>query len=279
MYPVLVQGGPIGIGTHDFFTLLGLAVGVGLYYRSLRRDHMLDPRIVTISVAAIIGGALGARLVTSWEVIDEVQAAGLPLTYVITHGPKSIIGGLAGAYLAVVLAKRALGFTESTGDHYVIAVPLALAIGRVGCFLSELPLGTPTDLPWGMTVSAEAAAAFSRCPGCDGPMHPSMLYEIGFQLAAFAILWRLSPILPVRGDTLKAYLLAYGVFRFNVEWVRGNEVQFAGMTGPQLVLIPLIALLMIHFARQILSGVYRLPVPAPAAAPARAFEFRKGSDR
>jgi prolipoprotein diacylglyceryltransferase len=267
MRPELFQLGPLSVGTHDFFTFLGLAVGMALYYRSLRRDHALDPRIIAISLAAIAGGAVGARLITSWEVIDEVQAAGLPITFVLTHGPRSIIGGLAGAYLAVVLSKRALGYTMSTGDHYVIAVPLALAIGRVGCFLSELPLGTPTDLPWGLTVSPEAAAAFPRCPGCDGPMHPSMLYEIGFQLAAFAVLSRWSPILPVRGDTLKAYLLAYGLFRFNVEWVRGNEVQLAGLTGPQIVLIPLIALLVLHFVRQFAGGAYRLPEPTPASRP------------
>jgi prolipoprotein diacylglyceryltransferase len=266
MYPELATFGPVTIGTHDFFTLLGLVVGVALYYRALRRDQVLDPRIITISLAAIVGGALGARLITSWEVIGEVQAAGLPFTYVVTHGPKSIIGGLAGAYLAIVLTKRSLGYRLSTGDYYVVAIPLALAIGRVGCFLSELPLGTPTDLPWGLTVSPEAAAAFPRCPGCEGPMHPSMLYEIGFQLVAFGVLWRWAPLLPVRGDTLKAYLLAYGLFRFNVEWVRGNEVQFAGLTGPQLVLIPLIAILALHFVSQIRTGAYHMPAPAPVPA-------------
>jgi phosphatidylglycerol:prolipoprotein diacylglycerol transferase len=263
MLPVLARIGPITIGTHDFFTVLGLLVGLAFYYRVLRREGVLGTQIVLISAAAIVGGAIGARLITGWEAIDDVQAAGLPLTYVLTHGPKSIIGGLAGGYLAIVLSKRALGYTLSTGDYYAAAIPLAGAIGRVGCFLSELPLGTPTDLPWGMAVSPLAAAAFARCPGCNVPMHPSMLYEIGFQLAAFLLIWRRGPLLPVRGDTLKAYLLAYGLFRFGVEFIRGNEVQAFGLTGPQLVLIPLVALLIFHFARRLGSGAYRLPAPAP----------------
>ncbi|HEX7196631.1 MAG TPA: prolipoprotein diacylglyceryl transferase family protein [Candidatus Limnocylindria bacterium] len=266
MAPILVQIGPVTLYTHDFFTIAGILAGLALYYRALRRDRVLDGRIVLISVAAIAGGAIGARLLTSWEVLDEVQAANLPLTYVITHGPRSIIGGLAGGYLAIVLSKRALGYTLSTGDYYAAAIPLALAIGRVGCFLSELPLGTPTDLPWGMTVSPEAAAAFPRCPGCDGPMHPSMLYEIGFQGLAFGLIAARGPLLPVRGDTLKAYLLAYGLFRFGVEFVRGNEVQAWGLTGPQIVLIPLVVLLVVHFARRVRAGAYRLPVPEPAVA-------------
>jgi phosphatidylglycerol---prolipoprotein diacylglyceryl transferase len=266
MLPVLARIGPITIGTHDFFTVLGLLVGLALYYWALRRERMLSSQIMLISVAAILGGAIGARLITGWEAIGNVQAAGLPLTYILTHGPKSIIGGLAGGYVGITLSKRALGYTLSTGDHYAAAIPLAGAIGRVGCFLSELPLGTPTDLPWGMTVSPAAAAAFARCPGCDVAMHPSMLYEIAFELGAFLLIWRRGPLLPVRGDTLKAYLLAYGLFRFGVEFVRGNEVQAFGLTGPQLVLIPLIALLILHFARQIGSDAYRLPSPAAVRA-------------
>jgi phosphatidylglycerol:prolipoprotein diacylglycerol transferase len=266
MLPVLARIGPFTIGTHDFLTIVGLLVGLALYYWALRRERMLSSQIVLISVAAIVGGSIGARLITGWEAIDDVQAAGLPLTYVLTHGPKSIIGGLAGGYLAIVLAKRALGYRHSTGDYYAAAIPLALAIGRVGCFLSELPLGTPTDLPWGMTVSPAAAAAFARCPGCDVAMHPSMLYEIGFQLVAFLIIWRRGPLLPVRGDTLKAYLLAYGLFRFGIEFIRGNEVQWLGLSGPQLVLIPLVALLIFHFARRIGSRAYRMPRPLPAPA-------------
>ena len=266
MAPVLAQVGPLTLYTHDVLSVAGILAGLALYYRALRRDRVLDARIVLISVAAIAGGALGARLLTSWEIIDEVRAADMPWTYVVTHGPRSIIGGLAGGYLAIVLTKRALGYTLSTGDYYAAAIPLALAIGRVGCFLSELPLGTPTDLPWGMTVSPEAAAAFPRCPGCSGPMHPSMLYEIGFHAAAFALIFTRGPLLPIRGDTLKAYLLAYGLFRFGVEFVRGNEVQAWGLTGPQIVLIPLVSLLVIHFVRRLRSGAYRLPIPEPAIA-------------
>ena len=266
MFPVLAQLGPITIGTHDFFTILGLLAGFAIYYRALRRDGLLGGPIALISIAAVVGGVLGARLITSWEVLDDVQTAGLPITYVLTHGPKSILGGLAGGYLAIVLSKRALGYTLSTGDYYAAAIPLALAIGRVGCFMTELPLGTPTTLPWGMSVSPEVAAAFPRCPGCGGPMHPSMLYEIGFHAGAFALITTRGPLLPVRGDTLKAYLLAYGLFRFGIEFIRGNEVQWLGLTGPQLVLVPLIAVLVIHFARQLRSGVYNMPTPRPAIA-------------
>ena len=172
---------------------------------------------------------------------------------------------LVGPVSATIPQAMSAPMTRTTAK-ITSSTALALAIGRVGCFLSELPLGTPTDLPWGMTISPEAAASFPRCPGCGGPMHPSMLYEIGFHLAAFGLIVSRGPLLPIRGDTLKAYLLAYGIFRFGVEFVRGNEVQAWGLTGPQLVLIPLIGLLVVHFVRRLRSGAYRLPMPEPAIA-------------
>jgi prolipoprotein diacylglyceryltransferase len=93
-----------------------------------------------------------------------------------------------------------------------------------------------------------------------------MLYEIGFHAVAFGLIVTRGPLLPIRGDTLKAYLLAYGIFRFGVEFVRGNEVQAIGLTGPQIVLIPLIGLLVIHFVRRLHAGAYRLPTPERATA-------------
>ena len=95
-------------------------------------------------------------------------------------------------------------------------------------------------------------------------MHPSMLYEIGFNVIAVAAIMRLRNRVVVSGDLVKLYLLAAGTFRFFVEFVRGNPVEAFGLSGPQLVLIPLVGLLIVHFARQLRAGVYRMPVPPPA---------------
>lgn len=264
MHPVLIQLGPLRVMTHDAFTIIALAVGFAIYYRELRTRGWLDGPIVWISLGAVVGGAIGARVITSWEHLEVYAALGdRPFTELIERSGKSILGALAGGYLAIVLLKRAFGYTRSTGDAYLLAIPVATAIGRVGCFLSELPLGTPTTLPWGITVSPEAAAAFVRCPGCGGPMHPSMLYEIGFNLIAVVLILRYRDRVPVPGDALKLYLLAAGIFRLLVELVRGNEPQALGLTGPQWVLIPLVGLLVVHFVRQLRRNAYRLP-PAPA---------------
>ncbi|HEV2073130.1 MAG TPA: prolipoprotein diacylglyceryl transferase family protein [Thermomicrobiales bacterium] len=266
MYPVLYRDGAMVLYTHDVFTALGLLVGLLLYYGELRWRGMLEFRIFVISVMAIFGGGIGARIITAWEHLPYYSnQAGAPLTYLISHSGKSIIGGIVGGYIAIVLAKRSLGYTHSTGDCYAAAIPLALVIGRVGCLLSELPLGTPTSLPWGVSVPESATRQFADCPGCQGTMHPSMVYEIIFHLSAFLLILRYRHLIPVRGDTLKLYLLIAAVFRFLVEFVRANPDQVSGLSGPQIVLIPLTGLLVYHFVRQWQRGAYRMPpVPAPS---------------
>jgi len=88
-----------------------------------------------------------------------------------------------------------------------------------------------------------------------------MLYEIAFNVIAIAIILRYRDRVPVPGDAVKLYLLAAGVFRFLVEFVRGNEPQALGLTGPQWVLIPIVGLLALHFGRQLRRDAYRVPAP------------------
>ena len=252
------------IFTHDVLTLLGLLVGLAIYYRELSRRGMLEWRIFWISMLALIGGGIGARLSVIWEHPAYYSSiAEVPLSYFISHSGKSIIGALVGGWMAVALAKKALGYTRSTGDCYAPAIPAAMMVGRVGCFLSELPLGTPTDLPWGIAVSPEAAAQFTTCPGCSGKMHPSMLYEIIFHGCALLLILRYRHKVMVQGDVLKIYLLASAIFRFLVEFVRGNPEMAWGLTSAQIALVPLTLLLVVCFGRQWQRGVYTMP-PAPS---------------
>jgi phosphatidylglycerol---prolipoprotein diacylglyceryl transferase len=267
VHPVLVQLGPVPIATHDAFTLAAIVVGLALYYVELRRRGWLDARIVWISLAAVFGAGLGARLITLWERPDVIAAvANLPLSLAVERSGKSLIGAVAGGYVAILVAKRGFGYTRSTGDAYALAIPVATIVGRIGCYLSELPLGTPTNLPWGVRVSPSAAAAFPVCPGCTGPMHPSMLYEIAFNVVAALVIVRWRHRIPVAGGTLKLYLLTAGVFRFFVEFVRANPPQALGLSAPQWVLIPLVGLLVVHLARQVRSGAWHVPLPPPAHA-------------
>jgi phosphatidylglycerol---prolipoprotein diacylglyceryl transferase len=243
---MLVELGPLRLMTHDAFVLLGIATALLVLWRTPHRRPENAPAELMIA-GGLFGGAVFAKVGTGWQYMtmaDHPSVLGL-----WAHGGKSLLGGLAGAYLGVLVAKRIAGYRGSTGDWFAPAVAAGLAVGRIGCFLTE-QIGTPTTLPWGIAVSAETAAAIPYCPSCATglAMHPSFLYEIAFHVAAFVVLARGAGRLRVPGDAFKAYLLAYAVFRFAVEFVRDNPAAAWGLSGSQLFLLTTIPLAMAHVA-------------------------------
>ncbi len=54
-------------------------------------------------------------------------------------------------------------------------------------------------------------------------MHPSPLYEIGFDAVLFFVLFRMRDRLRVRGSLFRLYLLGYASFRCLSEFFRGDS--------------------------------------------------------
>jgi len=262
MKPELFRIGEWGVPTHEFFIGLGVAVGLVVFFSEVRRRSVPGEQVSWVAAGALIGGGLFAKASTAWQFVGS----GTSLTDLYLYGGRSVLGGLAGAYLGAEVAKRIVGYRRSTGDLFAPAVAAAIGIGRIGCFLTE-QIGTATSLPWGITVSPEVAATIPNCPQCAGgqAMHPSFIYEIAFHLIAFVVLWRGRDRLATDGATFKLYLLAYGIFRFALEFVRGNPVLAAGLTGSQIFLLITVPLLAAHVLRHWALGSYR-PTTTGAAA-------------
>lgn len=234
MYPSLGV-----LPTHGLFVALGVAAAALVFVLEARRRGHTDERMVYVVAGALVGGAVFMRMGTWLQHLDLDRNAGFAEQWL--HGNRSILGGLFGAWVGVHVAKRLVGYRQRTGDLFAPAVAIGMAIGRVGCYLTEQP-GTPTGGGWGITLDAEQAA-YTGAPAGVG-LHPSFAYEIAFHLVAFVVLWtwlRHRDLPP--GETFVRYVAAYAVFRLLVEFVRGNEVVWAGLTRPQLVLLATIPLL------------------------------------
>lgn len=226
------------VPTHALFVALGVAVAALVFVVEARRRGQTDERVLYVVMGALVGGAVFMRMGTWLQHLDLDRNAGVAEQWL--HGNRSIIGGLLGAWLGVHVAKRLVGYRIRTGDLFAPAVALGMAVGRIGCLLTEKP-GTPTGGGWGITLDAEQAAYTGYVAGV--PLHPSFVYEIVFHLVAFLVLWgwlRHRDLPP--GETFVRYVAAYAVFRFLVEFVRGNEVVWHGLTRPQLVLLATVPL-------------------------------------
>lgn len=241
--PDLIGWGP-PIDTHAVFVALAMLAAGAIFVVESRRRGQTDPRIWALVLGALAGAAVLSRLGTWAQHLDPSQ--NLDLVAQLTRGNASVLSALVGAWLGVHVAKRLVRYPLRTGDLFAPAVALAMAIGRFGCLFTELP-GTPTGSGWGIVLDEAAAARLGAQAGV--PLHPSFAYEIAFQAAAFAALWfwlRHRPI--AAGETLTIYIAAYAIFRFFIEFVRGNEVAWMGLTRPQLFLLVTIPLLLARLA-------------------------------
>lgn len=220
---------------HGICVGIGVAAALAFYGSEKRRRGLDDFRLWTVAAFALAFGAVGARVLT-WDV-----TRGISLIDWWSDGDRSILAGLVGAWVGVHVGKRITGYRPSTGDLFAPAVALSVAIGRVGCLLTELP-GTPTGGSWGIVLTPAQAALVGGPAGVG--LHPSFAYEIVFQLAAFGLMVRYRDRLAHPGDLFLCYVTAYALFRFGVEFVRGNSVLLLGLSRPQwflLVMLPLLA--------------------------------------
>lgn len=255
MHPTLLSLGTVVIGSHDVFTVVGIVTALVATWRLASRRGRADQALITVLAGGLLAAAIFARY---GLVLRYLQEAPTPdFQGFIRYGGRTLLGGLAGAYLGVVVTKRVIGYRRHTGDLLAPGVALGMAIGRIGCFLTERP-GTPTLLPWGVRVPPEAAARYRDCEACatGAAMHPSFLYESAFLALAAWWLFRLDRTgrLPAawmqEGDAFKLFLIGYATFRLLVEEVRGNPVMAWGLSGSQLMVIPAIVMLAMYFVRR-----------------------------
>jgi len=211
---------------------------------------------------ALIGGLIGARAYYLLQNHDDVSFGD-----VFSGSGLIWYGGLIGGIIAVVLwAKRRDFLTLTLFDFGGFGLPLGYAIGRIGCQVSgDGDYGKDWDGPWAMGYP------HGEVPTAPGQtVHPTPIYEtLTMGLLAFC-LWQLRDrVRP--GVLFGIYLVAAGVERFLVEFLRRNAHALGGLTGPQLESLVMIAVGVagLAWAWRGAGGLGLRPVAAPAARTAR----------
>ncbi|NHN56120.1 prolipoprotein diacylglyceryl transferase [Calidifontibacter sp. DB0510] len=264
---MLTRWGPVDI--HELFVGLGVGVAAGVFVvEARRRGRSGDARLLYIVAAALVGGAIFMRMGTWLQHLDLSRNASPVQQWL--YGNRSILGGLVGAWLGVHVGKKLTGYRLRTGDLFAPAVAAGMVVGRIGCLLTEKPGTAWVGCPAGCITLSPSQAARTGAPA-GIPLHPSFAYEIAFHAVCFGLMWMWLRHKDFRAGTLFVwYMAAYGVFRFFVEFVRGNEVVWADMTRPQLFLVVTVPLLLARIAWRARHGGFR----EPAAVGGRLSEVR-----
>jgi phosphatidylglycerol:prolipoprotein diacylglycerol transferase len=235
--PVAIQLGPVAVRWYGLMYLVGFAGG--LLLGRLRAKSQpgwstrdLDDLLFYCVLGTIIGGRLGYVL---FYKLDEYLYDPLRVFYV-WEGGMAFHGGFLGVIAAMAwFAYRTHRHWFAVTDFLAPLVPIGLAAGRLGNFINAELWGRPTELPWAMIF-----------PSVDAqPRHPSQLYEFALEgVALFVILWLFSRQPRPLGAVSGVFLVAYGLFRFLVEYSREPDAFLGfltlGLTMGQWLSAPMI---------------------------------------
>ena len=247
VYPLIFRLGPLEITGYGIMMMAGFLVGGWLISLELRRKGLNEEYAADITVAAVIGGIIGAKL---WYWVMNGGS-------LFSRGGLVWYGGFMGGCLAVLINGWRLKVPVRWTLHICApALAAAYALGRVGCFIVNDDYGHPTDLPWGvkfpqglppstamnMQQQFGIAVPAGTDPSTVLAVHPTQLYEVVLMLAAFAVLWRLRLKAKPVGWLFGVYLMMAGAERFLIEFVRAKDDRFFGpLTVAQVVSIGLVA--------------------------------------
>lgn len=224
MHPILAEIGPLTLRWYGVMIATAILVGLLLAGREGERKGFGRQKIFDFAFYVILAGILGARV---YFVLFS------DLGYFLAHPLKIVAfweGGLAihGAVIAGIIVAVWFTFKEKIlfwrwTDTLAPSLILGQAIGRIGCFLNGDAHGIPTTLPWGLVYSPDSPAG-QMFPG--QPLHPTQLYELGFNLIIFAVLWRIRKRNFFDGFLFLLYVILYSSIRIFVEHFRADQLTY-----------------------------------------------------
>ncbi len=207
----------IPIPTFGLFLLVGVAMAFLLAFLLAKIQPVTTMDAMFFGLLAVIGGVIGAKVLFFIITLPDFFIDPVNTLIALFSGGAVFYGGLIGGVLAgygycrVYQLKPILFF-----DLAAPSLALAQAFGRIGCFFN--------GCCYGVAYQGPGAVIYP-----DGAYPPSGIGLFPSQLAESLFLFLLSGLLililsksPSRGSTTGFYLLVYGLFRFAIEYLRGD---------------------------------------------------------
>ncbi len=270
--PNIFSSGSFALSWHGFLSFVAVAVAVYLIARWARRDK-LDPDIVyNTAIWAILGGIVGARIV---HVTDNLgfYTDNLGDLLALWSGGIGLWGAILGGWIAGVIYAKISGYPiGKLMDLTAPAMLIAQSIGRVGDIVNGEHCSKETGLPWGWSftdannpgrscITDDRTGYFPAGASPDTAVHPTVVYEMIWNMAVLALLFRLRGRLKPDGSLWMVYIALYAFGRFWIQFLRLDDVKFWELQQAHLI-----AILVLIVAVPFIAWKTRLRKPGELAA-------------
>ncbi len=164
MYPELfkIPFTELTIKSYGTMMVVGFLLAVWII-RRLSRDITPNPEYITnASLYSLVAGVVGARLFYVIHYFDHFKDQPLRM-FAVWEGGLELLGGVILAVLVIFLYLRHHKLPiRKYLDILAIGLFVALAFGRMGCFLNGCCFGKPTDLPWAVRFPYNSISYISQ---------------------------------------------------------------------------------------------------------------------
>jgi phosphatidylglycerol---prolipoprotein diacylglyceryl transferase len=211
MHPILFTIGPFTIYSYGVMLAIAFLVSFNLASTRCKIFGIKKDNLSTLFFVLLISGIIGARLLYVLSNLDFF--IGYPFEiFMINKGGLVFSGSLIVAPVFGILYAKKAGITITDGaDLLAPFIALGHAIGRIGCFLNGCCYGRPTESVFGM-----------QFPFSPVKLYPTQLFSAAGLFIIFLVLFFMQKRRAFKGQIISLYLIVYGVFRFFIEFLRGD---------------------------------------------------------
>lgn len=210
----------IDLTSYAAFLVLAAVVVLVLGSASAARRGLDWRRCLACLVFALAATLIGARLLHR-ALRPEEYGNDASLLISLRFVGLFLYGGLILSITTTPLICRLLRIGAwRLADSVTPAVGLGIALARVGCFLNGCCFGSPTKMPWGISLQSGSSAFFSQfSAGTIGlldsplPVHPAQLYEAAAALAGAGLAWWLLHRKAGEGQPFLGFMIFFTAFR------------------------------------------------------------------
>ena len=201
------------IDTYSLMMLLGVIACFILFWFYRKKYNISKNLTYDIFILACISIAIGIISAVLFQLLFDAIKGAIRGTAMTFYG--GLVGGISAFIIGYnVVVKKQHKNTNFIYDIMPIApacITIAHAFGRVGCFMAGCCYGVETTSPLGVTF-----------PNMTHSVYPTQLFEALFLFILSAILF----IIAIKKRSIynfSIYLFFYGIFRFCLEFLRGDN--------------------------------------------------------
>lgn len=251
MHDEINSFGLFQIPTFGMMIAIGVLFLILLLFYYLRKFKVPESKIDTLFIVGAVSGlmfALGAYFFDAlWHGIDIARTNGTPFRF--DFGGITFSGGLFTCivfyfvfYLFMMKYEKQNVFYYF--DIFAIGICIAHAFGRFGCFFGGCCYGKVVEPGTFLSMLYPTEAGWQT-------VYPTQLFESFFLFLLFVVL-----VFLVKKNRTAVYLLSYNVFRFFLEYLRGDSrgaSPFGALSPSQFLSIVMfvMGLVVLFFRKQI----------------------------